>query len=178
MRIVSRCRKSDNNEYGIRIDDPSSVACIRSNILDYSSLGAPVSLERLLDYCKIAEKVRDSFRDQVSRIAKAAQSEFQRSLRVAEDELIKLRLADGPMHTVFSRAVLFFLKRNGPLATTQIHKLIEHAYPDLCDNAVDRVIDGERYGKRWKHAVRTAQQHLKGRGLVEYLGGRWQLIAE
>jgi len=167
-----------NYEYGTGINDPSAVAQIRSEILDYSNLGAPVSLRRLLQYCEIAEKVRESFRTQLSKIASVAQGEFRKSLQMAEDELIKLRLADGPMHALFSKAVLFFLKRNGPLKTIQIHKLIEDAYPDLCDNAVDRVIDGKRYGKLWKHAVRTAQQHLKEKRLVEYSSGRWHLLPE
>jgi hypothetical protein len=54
--------------------------------------------------------------------------------------------------------------------------LIENIHPDLCDNTVDRVIDGKRFGKKWKHAVRTAQQQLKREGLVALSGGRWLLV--
>ncbi len=38
-----------NYEYGIRIDEPCAVARIREDLLDYSKLGAAVSMERLLE---------------------------------------------------------------------------------------------------------------------------------
>lgn len=175
---LTRGGLSINYEYGIGIDDPATVTIIRNDVLDYSGLGAPISQQSLFKYCKIAMRVRDSFREQMSKVAKEAREEFRESFREAEDELIKIRLIKGPMHTVFSTAILYFLKQNGPLETRRIHGFIEDAYPDLCDNTVDRVIDGEHHGKKWKHAVRTAQQHLKERGLVEYVNGRWQVISE
>jgi hypothetical protein len=169
---------SINYEYGIGIDEPVAVADFRNEVLDYSSLGVPISRQNLLEYCKIATRVRDSFRDQMSKVAKGAREEFRKSIEEAEDELIRIRLIKGPLPTVFSAAILYFLKRNGPLETGQTHDFIEDAYPDLCDNTVDRVIDGEHHGKKWKHAVRTAQQHLKARALVEYVNRRWQLSSE
>ena len=39
-------------------------------------------------------------------------------------------------------------------------------HPDLCDDSVDRVINGIHFGKKWKHAVRTAQQSLKNKGTI------------
>jgi hypothetical protein len=162
-----------NYEYGVCIDDPAAVANIRRDVLDYAALGALVSRQRLLDYCEVAETARHEFQKQLSDISKSARDHFQRAYRAAEDELIKLRLAKGAMHAVFEDAILFFLKRHGPLATPEIHHLIESAYPDLCDNAVDRVINGMNFGKRWKHAVRTAQQHLKKEGLIDVMDGRW-----
>ena len=60
----------NNYEYGINISNKITVAGIRSDILDYASLGAPVYRQRLLDYCEIAEEVRKSFQDQLSRVAR------------------------------------------------------------------------------------------------------------
>ena len=162
-----------NYEYSVYTSDPIIVAGIRNDVLGYAALGALVSRPRLLEYCQIAEEVRQSFRAQLSDISKNAQERFRQSYKAAEDELIKLRLSKGAMHTVFEDAVLFFLRRDGPLATPAIHRLVEFAYPDLCDNSVDRVINGIRFGKRWKHAVRTAQQHLKKKGLIYQAGGKW-----
>ncbi len=162
-----------NYEYAVCTNDPSIVADIRNDVLGYASLAAPVPRQKLLDYCQIAEDVRDSFREQLSKISKSARDRFKKVYAVAEDELIKLRLSKGAMHTVFEDAVLFFLRRDGPLSTPEIHHLVESAYPDLCDNTVDRVINGVRFGKRWKHAVRTAQQHLKKKRLIEQSEGRW-----
>ena len=69
------------------------------------------------------------------------------------------------------------LKRYGPLPTEQMHPKIEVIHPDLCDNNIDRVIDGKHFGKKWKHAIRTAQQHLKKTGEIELVNRRWQFCA-
>jgi hypothetical protein len=37
------------------------------------------------------------------------------------------------------------------------------------------VIDGQRFGKRWKHDVRNAQQYLKRQGIIVFDGRKWQL---
>ncbi len=59
------------------------------------------------------------------------------------------------------------------MPTVKIHQLIQQLHPDLCDDSVDRIIDGENFGKKWKHAVRTAQQNLKKKGEVVYANGVW-----
>jgi hypothetical protein len=164
-----------NYEYGIRVDDPAAVALIRRDVLDYAGLGAPLSRETLLGYCQVAGRLRESFQSQLSKIAKGAREEFRKVVGEAEDELIKLRLGKGALHKVFEDAILYVLRRKGPLETQNIHVFIKDNFPDLCDDSVDRVIAGVRYGKKWKHAVRSAQQHLKARGVVEYNGGRWRL---
>jgi len=104
--------------------------------------------------------------------------EFEESLRAASDELIRVRLAGGAMHTVFARTICYLLRRHGPLTTQEIHPLVASIHPDLCDDSVDRVIDGKRFGKKWKHAVRTAQQQLKKKGIVEYDGEVWMLAKD
>jgi len=53
--------------------------------------------------------------------------------------------------------------------------MIQQMPPDLCDGTVDRVIDGTRFGKKWRHAVRTAQQQLKKRGTIALINGAWTL---
>jgi hypothetical protein len=82
------------------------------------------------------------------------------------------------MHTVFAATILYLLARHGPMPTTELHPRVEAMHPDLCDNTIDRVIDGKRFGKKWKHAVRTAQQQLKKRGQIELVGEQWTLIGE
>jgi hypothetical protein len=81
------------------------------------------------------------------------------------------------LHTVFARTIAFLLRRQGPLTTQQLHPLVQQLHPDLCDDRVDRVIDGKRFGKKWKHAVRTAQQQLKKAGAVALVDGYWRLVA-
>ena len=77
------------------------------------------------------------------------------------------------MHTVFAKSIGYLLRKNGPMTTVQLHELIRELHPDLCDDSVDRVIDGKHFGKKWKHAVRTAQQSLKKKGEAEFANGVW-----
>ena len=78
------------------------------------------------------------------------------------------------MHTVFARTIAYLLGTHRQLLTVQMHRYIQELHPDLCDDSVDRVIEGKHFGKKWKHAVRTAQQALKKRKLVAYSDGLWR----
>jgi phospholipase D-like protein len=164
-----------NYEYGLWIEHASTVKAVRQDIAQYAELGASLSADQLAIYCQVAEQVRMSFRKQQSTVARSARQAFEAALQSANDELIRFRLAVGPVHTIFSKTILYLLNREGPLKTEEIHLLIEAIHPDLCDNTIDRVIDGERFGKKWKHAVRTAQQNLKKKGLIELRDGKWKL---
>ena len=72
------------------------------------------------------------------------------------------------------RTILYLL-RDGPMATTEIHSHIQNIHPDLCDDDIDRVINGIHHGKRWKHLVRAAQKHLKDREMIDRSGRKWHL---
>lgn len=63
------------------------------------------------------------------------------------------------------------------LRTEELHPLIQLLHPDLCDDSVDRVIDGVHFDKKWKHCVRNAQQYLKRNGEIQFDGSRWHLIS-
>jgi hypothetical protein len=62
------------------------------------------------------------------------------------------------------------------MATRDIHREVQRIHPDLCDDTVDRVINGQRFGKKWKHAVRRAQYHLKQKGEIVLHDSKWSLI--
>lgn len=164
-----------NYEYGIRIHRPSIVSSVCEDMYGYSELGALVGLESLQTYCDIADRVRATYQKQRKSARRSIRWEFERELAAAQDQLLRLRLAEGPMHTVFAKTILYLLTRCGPLSTDQLHPQIKRIHPDLCDDTVDRVIDGKSFGKKWKHAVRSAQQQLKKKGLVGLEGERWTL---
>ena len=63
------------------------------------------------------------------------------------------------------------------MRTEELHPLVQLLHPDLCDDSVDRVIDGEHFGKKWKHYVRNAQQYLKRNGEIQFDGSRWHLVS-
>jgi phosphatidylserine/phosphatidylglycerophosphate/cardiolipin synthase-like enzyme len=164
-----------NYEYGLVLYRTPAVEVIRNDITEYAGLGAAIGLDRIATYRQVAEQTRAAFRKQQRTVSRSARKLFEEALSEADDALIKLRIAEGPLHTVFARTVLYLLRREGPLTTEQLHPRVQEIHPDLCDDSVDRVINGVRFGKKWKHAVRTAQQQLKKRELVELQDGVWRL---
>jgi hypothetical protein len=168
-----------NFEYGIALDEPIVIEQVRDDLIEYAALGAAFGDEQLTAFCEISQPLREAFRKRLSGVAKAARAEFNKRCRTVEEQLIRLRLAGGARHTVFAKTIVYLLKRYGPLKTIEQHPLIQAIHPDLCDDSIDRIIAGEHFGKQWKHAVRTAQQRLKGAGLIE-LGEdrRWILTPE
>ena len=166
-----------NYEYGLALRDVEIIQTIRTDILSYAGLGARLGPDELRTYGEIAQRVRETYRSQITAASQSARREFARAVRTADDELVRVQLDQGPMHTVFARTIVYLLGKYGPLSTPQLHASIEQIHPDLCDNTIDRVIDGKRFGKRWKHAVRSAQQHLKGRGIIRLVAGSWRLIS-
>jgi hypothetical protein len=166
----------NNFEYGIRISERPTVQLIRNDIEAYASLGAEVDQHQLEKYCEIAREVRHSYRQTRRNIRTEVKRRFQAVVQHADEELIRLKLSGGAMHTVFADTVLYLLRKWGPLTTAELHTRIEAIHPDLCDNDVDRVIDGKRFGKKWKHAVRTAQQQLKRRDLIELREEQWHAL--
>ena len=165
-----------NYEYGLFTDSTSLVRQIAEDITEYSDLGALVTAENLIEYCKIAERLKTTFKKQQLSIRSALQKEFEHCVLSAEDNLIRLRLAGGAMHTVFAKTILYLLRRYGPMRTIDMHPKIQQLHPDLCNDNVDRIIDGKHFGKKWKHAVRTAQQQLKKQGLVGIAGVYWKIL--
>ncbi len=166
-----------NYEYGVEIADTQTINSIRRDIHDYAALGAAIGETQLATYCELAERVVRTYQRQLRSAARAVRQEFARTLRDAEDQLLRLRLAGGAITTVFEKTILYLLNRYGPMSTKRLHPLIQRIHPDLCDDTVDRVIDGQHFGKKWKHAVRRAQSHLKGGGQIDLSNGIWRLTS-
>jgi len=164
-----------NFEYGVEIRSDPVTGTIKRDILEYGALGADVPPDQLDAYCNAADELQGLFDEQQRSTRREIRWRFEQSLRNAEESLIRVRLAGGPVHAVFARTIEYLLRSQGPLTTERLHPIIQTIHPDLCDDSVDRVIDGRRFGKKWKHAVRTAQQQLKKRGVIRYEHGFWRL---
>ncbi|MBI3048918.1 MAG: hypothetical protein HYY76_11490 [Acidobacteria bacterium] len=165
-----------NYEYGLSVRDPETAAAIRRDVVEYAGLGASVPLEALRAYSNAASELRDLYRAQEVKLRRA-DVRLRLALRRAADRLVALRLARGPMHSVFASTILYLLSRHGPLNTEELHPRLSAIHPDLCDDSIDRVINGRHFGKKWKHAVRSAQQHLKSRNKIALIDGKWTLVS-
>lgn len=163
-----------NIEYGIRVRDSASVSQVRTDMQEFGRLGTRMTTAELRRLGEIAAELRDIQRDAEKSVRANVRAEFARRVAEADDEVLRMRAAGRAPHAIFADAILHLL-RHGPSTTDWLHQQIRGIHPDLCDDAVDRVIDGKQFGKKWKHAVRTAQQDLKKRRLVEYQAGQWRL---
>lgn len=165
-----------NFEYGVSVVDAAAVAQVRSDIEGYASLGALLGLGQLSAYSAAAEEARVAFGNQQRSIRRSVRKVYEEALERANVELLKLKVADDSVHSILSKTVVYLLRREGPLSTVKIHPLVQALHPDICDDEVERVINGERFGKKWKHRVRTAQAMLKRQGQIELRDdGRWHL---
>jgi HKD family nuclease len=166
----------NNFEYGVFINQNEKVAIIKNDLLNYANLGAIINSNEIDNYCEVSEEIKKLYRQREKSTNSDLENKFRKALAKANDELIRATLSGGALHSVFEKTIIYLLQKNGPLSTTVLHNLIEEIHPDLCDNSIDRVINGVRFGKKWKHAVRTAQQQLKRKRLVVLENGLWRLI--
>lgn len=166
---------TQNYEYGIHFAKLATVGRIREEITAYGNLGVCLSADELKHYVDVSEQVRAAYQTQQRTVSRRAKAHFERLLFKAESDLISLRISGASRTNVFERTIEYLLSRYGAMTTPEIHERVKSIHPDLCDDSIDRVIAGQHFGKKWKHAVRTAQGHLKGAGRIELIGGRWRL---
>lgn len=164
-----------NYECGLRVTDGAVVSRLYDELASLASLGAVVSPLQLSRYCDLAEQVQREVSAQLRSVVRTARMRLSRAIRETENELVRWRSAGGRVTPLFAQTIVYLLERCGPLATRELHPLIKELHPDLCDDNVDRVIDGVHYGMKWKHWARSAQSSLKSRGTIVRVDGKWQL---
>jgi hypothetical protein len=168
----------NNFEYGIFLDNRISISKIKNDLVTYANLGAIINYEEINSYCLISEEIKQLFRERENSSKKVIEAKFKKAIEKADTELIKAKIGSGALHSVFEKTIFYLLQKNNDLTTIDINSLIAEIHPDLCDNEVDRVINGVHFGKKWKHAVRTAQQNLKKKGLIKLEDGVWKIISQ
>ncbi len=166
---------SRNHELGIRILDSPVVAQVRSHAMRLIELAALVPAAELRSLAEAASDLRQRWRASEASAKTALKSAFKARVSQVNDTLLGLRVAGQSLDAILSATVLFLL-RDGPLGTEDIHREVQRIHPDLCGDTIDRVINGQRFGKKWKHAVRRAQYHLKKKELIALVEKKWSLV--
>lgn len=156
-----------NFEYGVKIDNNAAVQKIQSDINAYRKLGADINQIQLVEIKKQVENIRGSIQVEQKKISQKIRLESKKQERIAEDDLIRIRVKGRSTNSIFSETLLYLLSQK-PMETEELHLRIKNIHPDLCDDDFDRVIDGRHFGKLWKHQVRNAQAYLKRAGLILY----------
>ena len=156
-----------NLEYGISIKEPKIVREISDDITRYSRLGSAVSAEQLDDLKERVEQLREAIGEEQRSIRAKTRALSAQLRRETENNLIRVRTSQRTTHAIFAETLLYLLSRRA-LPTVDLHEMIREIHPDLCNDSVERVIDGKKFGKFWKHEVRSAQASLKRKGAIKY----------
>ena len=166
---------SRNHELGIRILDSAVVAQERSHVTHLAELGAEVSADDLRAISEAAADLQQQSRAAEASARKSLKEAFDKRVDEVKATLRTLRVTGRTFHAIVSETILLLL-RNGPMTPSEIHNEVQRLHSDLCDNTIKRVIHGESYGKKWKHTVRQARDHLKNKGLIALPQKKWSLV--
>lgn len=175
-----------NRELGVAITDPDGVKDIAEDLREYGNLGVLVPAEALAELDAMTHQAQTSKATvdrSVSTIAVAAHNAIRSNMN---ERLVELRTTGGAFTTSprasitaqFCDAIRYVLRQNGPMSTRDMNPLIQNLLPELCDDEVDRIINGVTFGRKWKHQVRNAQVQLRRDGTIVQEGGRnspWRL---
>ena len=164
-----------NYEYGIQISDRVLVRRIAGDLRAYGNLGMSIPIEEMDQISEIATTLRNKRLAQLNSARLSLRQEFEEQFESVRESLLQLRSRPGEStNSIFGRTILYLLTSKS-LTTREMHPLIQNVHPDLCNDEIERVINGVQFGKEWKHRVRGAQVDLRRRGLIELAEGRWQL---
>ncbi len=167
-----------NYEYGVQIQDPHTVKKIARDLSDYGSLGSEIAFDDLSRLADAFESLAQKHADALKSARASARSAFETELEATRESLRSLRAAPGESaNSIFCRTILYLLA-NEPLTTRDMHPMIASIHPDLCDDHIDRIINGVHFGREWKHRVRGAQVDLRRKDLIYLVEGKWRLIQE
>jgi phosphatidylserine/phosphatidylglycerophosphate/cardiolipin synthase-like enzyme len=178
--VITSANLTDNGlwrnfEYGVLIEHPGEVAKVRADMLSYGDLGSPITLPQLRAFAAVTQDLRSLRVRAEAGLRHKLRVEFDKKLDSMDEEVLRARAAGRSLQAILSDAILYLL-RDGPMKTPEIHADVQRIHPDLCDDSIDRVINGVHFGKKWKHAVRNAQSHLKERGKITREDGKWMLV--
>jgi hypothetical protein len=168
---------SGNVEYGIALAETGVVSEIRSDIEGYAKLGATVPVKDVAVFSGEMQELRKLFQRAEKSVRAQARRMFKQKLEATHLRLLRYRATGKTTHAIFADTIRFLLAK-GPIQTEELHPLVQLLQPDLCDDSVDRVIDGVHFGKKWKYYVRNAQQSLKRNGEISFDGSRWHLAPQ
>lgn len=166
-----------NYEYGVAIREPSVIRQIRSDMEAYGRIGSTLAHDMLANLAAVGSELSTEYQQLQRSLSSGIRQRFEQSLRQANMEFLKAFVGTRTANSLFSEAMVYLLSER-PMATHELHPRMQALLPDLCDDSVELIINGERFGKRWKHAVRNAQQYLKRQGAIGFADGRWALVSQ
>ena len=168
----------NNFEYGVLLEGGDIVSSMYDDLERYFTLGNLFDkpfLSKIADEVERIELPKKEKRQDAAGLSKFLDLQKSHIEKINTDLLRNRVKGQRTVSGIFSNTVLYLLGKYGDLTTTQLHEYIQDMHPDICDDTIDRVINGQHFGKRWKHLVRGAQQHLKRQGRIVLEKDVWKL---
>lgn len=154
-----------NFEYGVFFENQDIVQLIKGDLERYFFLGNLIGkefLDQILKEVEILNVIEKEGRD-ITKLDTLLNSQAER----IDEGLLINRVRGRTINSIFSETILYLLeKHDNGLPTNELNRCIRETHPDICDDTIDREINGQRFGKKWKHLVRGAQQSLKRQGKI------------
>ena len=170
---LTRASLRDNVERGLLVTAPDLVREIAADAIDYAALSPLISAG---DLQEAARHATDARREHGASLP--GREPLTPSERKFDDLMKRQHGASGKSQNAILAGTILYLLRNGPLSTADLHPQVQAAHPDICNDSEERIINGIRFGKKWKHAVRNAQQYLKRQGrIAQGPDGRWHFTS-
>ncbi len=166
----------ENYEYGIILSDEGLVKELATDMFRYFTLGNIFERTKVEDIKDDVEEIKSLQKklqdtDEAKRLKKA----LAQKQEILQTKILQNRVEGRTLNSIFAETILYLLQTKGALTTEELHPLIQNIHPDICDDTIDRVINGQHFGKKWKHLVRNAQQYLKANGAIALENRKWHL---
>jgi len=147
-----------NHEYGVAVSSAKMVGSVRRDMEKWVRAGFAVDNANLKKIARLSKQV-------IKKIKHDGLSKQELALRQA---IAEAQVGTRSDNAIFGDVILQVLKTHPSRTTRQLHQVIQKLFPDLCNDDPHLTVNGNFYGKKWKHRVRYAQQHLKRSGRILY----------
>jgi hypothetical protein len=167
----------ENYEYGIIFRDKNIVSIILDDMDKYFNLGNVFDRQAIEDIKNEVEGIKELQQKIDKNIELRNLNKLLKEKKNSlQTKILQNRIKTKTINNIFAETIKYLLETKGPLSTKELHPFIKNIHPDICDDTLDRVIDGQHFGKKWKHQVRSAQQYLYRKSLIYLEKGKWHLV--
>jgi hypothetical protein len=163
-----------NLEYGVGIADAITIRDVRQDLQRYANMGNLLSAQVIVELEKVSDELRAEFRAIEKSAEKKLRQKFSETLRQADQQFLRAQVGSRSAQGLFADAMVYLLSTR-PMGTRELHRRLKELLPDLCDDTTELVINGQHFGKKWKHVVRNAQVFLRRKGSIQLLGKKWHV---
>lgn len=160
-----------NYEYSVGTGDVEIVNKIKIDIDDYSTLGSEVAKDKIEEISIVAKKVQVEYQKVTKSATYSIKKKFKETLKIADIKFSEALVGKKSAYSLYKEAVIYFLSKE-PLPTKELQGKIQQVFPDLCKDE-ELVINGQRFGKAWKHQIRTVLNDLRRKGEIKAINKVW-----